>query len=102
MTLGEVEVALKKLTGNQVVQGELLGRLERVTAENTEAIADLTKVVAHNTRAIANLTEVANRHSESITRLTDGLQLMQDAMHRLFEQIDRFIRGLGGDGRRGP
>lgn len=73
MTLAEVEVALNRLTDNQIVQGELLGRVERVVASNAEAIE----------------------------HLTDRMDVMQSAMERLFEHMDRFIRGLKGNGRRG-
>jgi hypothetical protein len=73
MTLEEVEVTLKKITDQQIVQGELLNRVEQVTARNSEAIA----------------------------HLADGMQTMQSAMQRLFEHMDRFIRGLEGNGRRG-
>ena len=64
----------------QIVHGELLGRVELVVMRNSEAIAGNT---------------------EAIARLTDGMQIMQAAMHRLFEHMDRFIRGLEGDGHRG-
>ena len=73
MTLAEMEVALKKVADNQIVQGELLNRIEQMVARNSEAIG----------------------------RLAEGQQLMQGAMHRMFEQMDRFIRGLEGNGRRG-
>lgn len=72
MTLAEVEVALNRLTDNQLVQGELLGRVERVVASNAEAIG----------------------------RLTDRMDVMQSAMERLFEHLDRFVRGLEGNGHR--
>lgn len=73
MTLAEVEVALSRLTDNQIVQGELLGRLERVV----------------------------ERNSQAIERLTDRMDVMRSAMERLFEHMDRFIRGLEGNGHRG-
>ncbi|HEV2379879.1 MAG TPA: hypothetical protein VG206_08810 [Terriglobia bacterium] len=72
MTLAEVEVALSRLTDNQIVQGELLGRLERVV----------------------------ERNSQAIERLTDRMDVMQSAMERLFEHMDRFVRGLEGNGHR--
>ena len=72
MTLAEVEVALNRLTDNQIVQGELLGRVERVVVSNAEAIE----------------------------RLTDRMDVMQSAMERLFEHMDRFVRGLEGNGHR--
>jgi hypothetical protein len=72
MTLAEVEVALNRLTDNQIVQGELLGRVEHVVVSNAEAIG----------------------------RLTDRMDVMQSAMERLFEHMDRFVRGLEGNGHR--
>ena len=87
MTLGEVEVALSRLTDNQIVQGELLARLEHVVERNAEAIARNTEAIARNT--------------EAIERLTDRTDVMQSAMERLFEHMDRFIRGLEGNGHRG-
>jgi DNA-directed RNA polymerase specialized sigma24 family protein len=72
VTLAEVEVALNRLTDNQIVQGELLGRVERVVVSNAEAIG----------------------------RLTDRMDVMQSAMERLFEHMDRFVRGLEGNGHR--
>ena len=79
MTLGEVEVALNRLVDNQVVQGQLLARLEHVVERNAEAIA---------------------RNTEAIEHLTDRTNVMQSAMERLFEHMDRFIRGLEGNGHR--
>ena len=75
--MDEIEVSLKKLTENQVVQGEMLNRLEQVVARNSEAIA-------HNTEAIGHL--------------ADGMQGMQAAMGKLFDHMERFIRGLEGNG----
>ncbi|HLI30708.1 MAG TPA: hypothetical protein VKV79_06375 [Terriglobia bacterium] len=78
MTFAEMEVSLKKLADNQIVQGEMLYRIEQAVARNSEAIA---------------------RHSEAIVRLADGMQVMQAAMQKFFEHMDRFIRGLEGNGR---
>lgn len=80
MTLGEIEIALKKVTDDQIVQDELLNRLEQVVERNTEAIAQNSAAIGH---------------------LADGMVLMQPAMDRLFDYRDRFIRGLEGDGHRG-
>lgn len=41
MTLGEMEIALKKVADNQIVQGELLNRTDQLIARNAEAIARL-------------------------------------------------------------
>ncbi|MGH9445838.1 MAG: hypothetical protein ACRD3O_08945 [Terriglobia bacterium] len=91
MTLAEVEVSLKKLVDNQVVQGEMLGRLERVVAQNTEAIAQNTAAIGHIAQAVASL-------SDAVAQLNDRTSLMQAGMERLFEHMDRFIRGLEGNG----
>ena len=72
MTPQEMERAL-------IVQGELLHRVEQLVARNAEAIA---------------------RNTEAIGKLADGMTLMQGAMVRLFEHMDRFIRGLESDGHR--
>lgn len=84
MTVEEIEISLKRLADVQLVQSEFLTRLERVVAQNTEAIAQHTEAIG--------------RHTEVITKLADGMQLMQSAMERLFEHMDRFIRGLESDG----
>jgi len=77
MTVEEIELSLKRLADGQIVQGEFLTRLERVVAQNSQAIA---------------------HHTEVIGKLADGMQVMQSAMERLFEHMDRFIRGLESDG----
>ncbi len=84
MTIDEIEVSLKKLTDNQVVQGEILNRLEQVVARNSEAIARNSEAIARNTEAIGHL--------------ADGTQVMQAAMGKLFDHMERFIRGLEGNG----
>jgi histone H3/H4 len=77
MTQAEVQAALQRLTDNQVVQGEMLGRLERIVERNAEAIG---------------------QNAEAIGRLTGRVQVMESAMERLFTEMDRFLRGLGRDG----
>ncbi len=86
MTYEEIEKSLIALRDNQVVQGEMLGRLELVVERNTEAIAQNSEAIAQNTEAIG--------------KLTDGFMLLQAAMKGLAETVDRFIRGLEGDGHR--
>ncbi len=66
------------------VQGVMMNRLEN-NLDRLEA------VVAENSAAIA-------RNTESIAKLGDGIIIMQAAMQRLFDHMDRFIRGLGRDG----
>ncbi len=78
MMLSEMEVSLKRLADNQIVQGEMLSRVERAVERNSEAIGHLAESLAHQ---------------------ADGMQVMQAAMQRLFEHMGRFIRGLEGNGR---
>lgn len=107
MTNAEMEASLKRLTDSQIVQGELLNRVEQVVAlnsesiaRNTEAIARNTEAIAHNASAIGHLAGAMQSMHDSMQTMHDNLQVMQTAMHKLFEQIDRFIRGLENDGHR--
>jgi hypothetical protein len=86
--------SLVALRDNQVVQGEILNRVELALERNTEAIA-------RNSEAIAQNSEASARHSEAIARLADGFLLLQSAMKGLTETVDRFIRGLEHNGNRG-
>lgn len=91
MTFAEVEVSLQKLVDNQIVQGELLSRLEQATARNTEAIG-------HVAQATSRVAEVTARLADSAAEANGRMDAMQAAMERLFEHIDRFISGLEGNG----
>ncbi|MGH9359742.1 MAG: hypothetical protein ACRD1O_11310 [Terriglobia bacterium] len=86
MTFAEIEVSLKRMADHQIVQGQMLNRVEQAVERNTEAIT-------RNSEAIGHL-------AESLTHQADGLQVMQAAMQKLFEHMDRFIHGLEGNGRR--
>ena|SRR5487761_451419 len=106
MTLAEIEVSLKKLVDNQIVQGELLSRTEQLVARNTEAIGRNSEAIAQNTEAIGYIAQATGRVAEVTTRLTESaaetngrMDVMRAAMERLFEHMDRFIRGLEGNGR---
>ncbi len=68
-----MEKSLIALRDNQVVQGQILNRVELAVERNTEATA----------------------------KLADGMILLQSAMKGLAETMDRFIRGLERDGHRG-
>jgi hypothetical protein len=87
VTFEEMEKSLIALRDNQVVQGEILNRVELALERNTEAIAQ-------NSEAIA-------RNSDAIAKLADGFLLLQAAMKGLTETVDRFIRGLEPDGHHG-
>ncbi len=70
MTFEEMEKSLIALRDHQVVQGEILNRVELAVERNAQAIA----------------------------RLADGSVSLQAAVKGLAETVDRFIRGLEGDG----
>ena len=73
VTFEEMEKSLVGLRDNQVVQGEILNRLELAVERNSEAIA----------------------------KLADGFVLLQAAMKGLAETVDRFIKGLETNGHHG-
>jgi len=82
-----MEKSLIALRDNQVVQGEILNRLELAVERNNEAIA-------RNSDAIA-------RNSDAFAKLADGFLLLQAAMKGLAETVDRFIKGLEANGDHG-
>ena len=87
MTYEEMEKSLVALRDNQVVQGEVLYRLELAVERNSEA-------TARNSEATA-------RNSDAIAKLADGFLLLQAAMKGLAETVDRFIKGLETNGHHG-
>lgn len=87
VTYDEMEKSLIALRDNQVVQGEILNRLELAVERNNEAIA-------RNSDAIA-------RNSDAFAKLADGFLLLQAAMKGLAETVDRFIKGLEANGDHG-
>ncbi len=87
MTFEEMEKSLIFLRDHQVVQGQILNRVEQAVERNTEAIA-------RNTEAIARITE-------AIARIAYGFILLQAAMRGLAETVDHFLRGLDYNGHRG-
>jgi hypothetical protein len=94
VTFEEMEKSLVALRDNQVVQGEILNRVELALERNTEAIAQNSEAIAQNSEAIA-------RNSDAIAKLADGFLLLQSAMRGLTETVERFIRGLETNGNRG-
>ena len=94
MTYEEMEKSLVALRDNQVVQGEILNRLELAVERNSEAIARNSDAIARNSDAIAG-------NSDAIAKLADGFLLLQAAMKGLAETVDRFIKGLETNGHHG-
>jgi hypothetical protein len=101
VTFEEMEKSLIALRDNQVVQGEILNRVELALERNTEAIARNSEAIARNSEAIARNSEAIARNSEAIAKLMDGFFLLQAALKGLTETVDRFIRGLETDGHHG-
>ncbi len=83
MTFEETERALNQVKDNLIVQGELLNRLDRAMIDSRPDFDERSKA----------LLTIAEKHEQR-------LDLMQSAMHSLFERMDRFIRGLESDGHR--
>lgn len=86
MPRSEFDAKIERLADFQVVQGALLDRLENVVAGNSDAIA--------------HLSESMHEMRDNMRVMQDNMQVMQDAMRALFERMDRFIRGLEGNGHR--
>jgi hypothetical protein len=79
-TFEEMEKSLIALRDNQVVQGQILNRVEQAVERNTEAIA---------------------RNTEAIAKIADGFILLQAAMKGMAEAVERFVKGLDHNGHRG-
>ena len=88
LTLEEMNQAMSQVKDNLVVQGQLLHglgtNLDRLEADMAASRRDFDE------RIIA-LVQRADEDREQ-------LRIMQSAMARLFEHMDRFIRGLESDG----
>jgi hypothetical protein len=98
MTFEEMEKSLKELVAQmrhiedaQIVQGVLERRLE-------DRIDSLVATAEATNRAVDRLLQVVTAHEERLVGVEDRLAAMEAAMKALFENIDRFIRGLGSDG----
>jgi hypothetical protein len=112
MELQDIEKALETLSGNHVVQGQLLGRVERLVESNSQAIASHDEILTRHERAIesivngmvslqsvvARLVDAVAGMQGEIRELAEGQRAMQTSMDHLFERMDRFIRGLESNG----
>src|SRR5512135_1016252 len=91
MTFEEMQQSMKDLRDNQVVQGQILNRVELNLERMGERLGRLEGVVEQN--------------SHAINKLTDGQVLLTSAMKGLVETVgglsatvDRFIQGMEGNG----
>ena len=101
MTYEEMEKSLVALRDNQVVQGEILNRIELAVERNSEAIARNSEAIARNSEAIARNSDAIAQNSDAIAKLADGFLPLQAAIKGLAETVDRFIKGLGTNGHHG-
>jgi hypothetical protein len=100
VTFDEMEQSVRELRDNQVVQGEILNRVELNLERVTERLGKLEGMVEQNTLAI-------EQNTLAIGKLADGMAVLQSAMKGLVQTVeglsatvDRFIRGMGGNGHR--
>ena len=84
MTFDEMGQSMKELRDNQVVQGEILHRVE-------SRLDRLELLVEQNSLAIAQLVE-------GMALLHSAMKGMVATVEGLSATVDRFIRGLQGDG----
>jgi hypothetical protein len=83
----EMERSLKELRDHQVVQGQLLHRVE-------SNLDRLEGMVEQNTVAIGGL-------ADSMALLQSAMKGLVQTVEGLSGTVERFIRGMEGDGRRG-
>ncbi|HUI43151.1 MAG TPA: hypothetical protein VL523_14405 [Terriglobia bacterium] len=81
MTPQEMGKSIEELRDNQVVQGYRLGR--------TESNLDRLEADLHRLEGV-------------VEKIAEGNILLQSAMKGLAETVDRFIRGMQGNGHRPP
>ncbi len=108
MTYEEMDHAMTLVKDNLLVQGQLLDRLDRRTAEIAEKIDALRVIAESHEGKIDALRVIAESHEGRIEALVEAARLhkdqlgsMQAAMTALFERMDRFIRGLEANGHKG-
>lgn len=98
MAVSEFDEKIQRLADFQAAQGVFLDRLEKVVAENSDAIKHNSGTITRNSELITRNSEAIRHLSNAVQSMHDNMQVMQDAMHALFERMDRFIRGLEGNG----
>jgi hypothetical protein len=98
MTFEDMGKSMKELRDNQVVQGQILHRID-------SRLDRMELIVEQNSLAIARNTEAISRNTEAIGKLADGFVQLQSAMKGMVQTVEglsatveRFIRGMEGDG----
>jgi hypothetical protein len=93
-SLGGLVAQMKHIEDAQIVQGVLERRIE----ERIDALAASAEAT---NKAVDKLLQVVTVHEERLAGVEDRTAAMEAAMKALFEQMDRFLRGLGSDGHKG-
>ena len=84
MTFDELEQSVRELRENQIVQGEMLHR--------TEAKME------HFDEGLDRLEGVVERLAKGMVELQSAMKGMVQSVDGLSATVDRFIRGMEGDG----
>jgi predicted nucleic acid-binding Zn-ribbon protein len=98
VTFDEMELSMKDLRDNQVVQGQLLHRVEM----NLDRLEGNINRLEENINRTEGLVE---QNTKAIAKLADGFVLLQSAMKGMVQSVeglsatvDRFIRGMERNG----
>ncbi len=101
MTFEEIEIALKRVADNQVVQGELLDRLDRkleqladVSGDHQQALELLVRVSESHSQQLHQLSEASQTHERRLVGVEDQIALMVSTLNSLLQRMDAFIQGL--------
>jgi hypothetical protein len=101
MTFEEIEFALKRVADNQVVQGELLDRLDRkleqladVSGDHQQGLELLVRVSESHSQQLHQLSEVSQAHERRLVGVEDQIALMVSTLNSLLQRMDAFIQGL--------
>ncbi len=97
-SLGGLAAQMKHIENAQIVQGVLERRIEQQVESVWDRIDSLAAAAQATNRAVEKLLQVVTAHEERLVGVEDRLAANEAAMKALFENMDRFIRGLGSDG----
>ena len=107
-SLGGRVALMKHIEDAQIVQGVLERRSEDRIESLGARIESLATAAEATNSAVEKLLQIVRVHEERLVGVEDRQAAAEErwarteaAMHALFEQMDRFIRGLGSDGHKG-
>jgi uncharacterized protein YhaN len=100
-SLGGLVAQMKHIEDAQIVQGVLEHRIEQQIESVWDRIDLLATATERTNSTVEKLLQVVTVHEERLAGVEDRTAAMEAAMKALFEQMDRFLRGLGSDGHKG-